>query len=543
MKNKEIAELLKRMGILLEIKGENAFKVRAYYKAADNIAALTEDIAAISDDGRLGDIPGIGQTMVAKIEEWLSTGELVAYRKLIDEIPETLLTIVDIPSIGPKKAKLFFDKLKVASAQELRAAAQDGRLATLPGIQKKTIDNILHGIEVVEKGQARMHRGMADQIVTDVLTALRKLPQVKKIDVAGSYRRGQETIGDLDILVQARQPEIVMEAFTSMAMVSSVQAQGATKSSIRTKQNIQVDLRVVDEQSYGAALLYFTGSKSFNIKLRSVARKNNAKVNEYGIYEVLKNSERRLAGATEKECFQALGLEYVPPEIREELGMQELFSDDRIRSVPALIEAKDIRGEFHVHSTYSDGKNSIAEMAGKARELGYQYLAVSDHSAALRVARGVKPADLRRKKKEIEALNERDNSFRVFMGSEVEIDTNGKLDYNDAILGDLDIVIAAIHSGFRQSPKQLTSRLVNACKNKHVNIIAHPLGVHFGKREPYDIDFDEVCRAAADNNVYLEINSFPIRLDLDSQHVYAARKHGVKFVVNTDAHRVEHMDY
>lgn len=543
MKNKEIADLLRRMGTLLEIKGDNAFKIRAYYKAADNISGLPEDIAVVCAEERLSDIPGIGKTIAEKIAEWLQTGELTAYRKLTAEVPETLLDIVDIPTVGPKKAKLFFDKLKITTVAQLREAATAGRLAELPGIQQKTIDNILHGIGVVAKGMERINRGTADQIAAQIVAALQALSTVKKIDVAGSYRRGRETMGDLDLMVDADDPAEVMRVFTGLPMVEKVQAHGETKSSVRTRQNVQVDLRVVDRKSYGAALLYFTGSKHFNIKLRQIAKRGRMKVNEYGVFKELKTSERKLAGATEQDCLEALGLPYIPPEIREEMGITELFDGDRVRKVPDLIEQRHIKGEFHVHSTYSDGKNTIAEMVAKAKELGYKYLAVSDHSHSLRVARGVSPADLKRKRKEIDALNAKEKSFHVLLGSEVEIDSDGKLDYNERILADLDIVVAAVHSGFQQSSRQLTKRLVNACKNKHVNIIAHPLGVHFGKREPYDVDFDEVCRAAADHNVFLEINSFPIRLDLDSQHVYAARKHGVKFVVNTDAHRTEHMDY
>lgn len=543
MKNKDIADLLRNMGTLLEIKGENAFKIRAYYKAADNIAVLTEDIAVVCEEERLSDIPGVGKTIAEKVGEWLRTGQLKAYHKLTAEVPETLLAVTEIPTVGPKKAKLFFDKLKITSVDDLRQAARAGRLEGLPGIQQKTIDNILHGIEVVEKGMERMNRGTADQIAGEVIAALKEVPGVKRIDVAGSFRRGRETIGDLDLLAEAAEPQKVMDVFTSLPMVSQIQAHGETKSSIRTRQNVQVDLRVVDRDCYGAALLYFTGSKQFNIKLRHIAKKEKMKVNEYGVFKEGTKTERRLAGATEEDCFKVLGLHYVPPELREELGMSELFDGDRARKVPALIEQRQIRGEFHVHSTYSDGKNTVAEMVAKAKALGYKYLAVSDHSQALRVARGVRPEDLRRKRKEIEKLNAQDPSFRVWLGSEVEIDSDGNLDYNEAILADLDVVIAAIHSGFQQSPRQLTDRLVRACRNKHVNMIAHPLGVHFGKREPYEVDFDEVCRAAADNNVFLEINSFPIRLDLDSAHVYAARKHGVKFVINTDAHRAEHMDY
>ncbi|OGX28330.1 MAG: hypothetical protein A2705_03080 [Omnitrophica WOR_2 bacterium RIFCSPHIGHO2_01_FULL_52_10] len=540
MKNQDVADILERMGTLLEIKGEIVFKTRAYYKAAETIAGLPEDIETVRKENRLTEIPGIGKTLAEKISQYLDTGRMKAYEELTKEIPEGLLEVVEIPSVGPKKAKLFFEQLKVKNPQDLRKAIEAGKLAGLPGIQEKTIENIRRGIKIVQQGRERMHLGTATQVAEEFVAALKKLPEVNEIVAAGSLRRGRETVRDIDILIDSTNPQRVMDVFVHLPQVKSVNAHGETKSSILTQNNDQVDIRVVEPRSFGAALLYFTGSKDFNIKLRQIAIKKEMKVSEYGIFFVKGGRERMLAGKTEADCFKALGLPYVPPEMREDFGAEEFFAD---KNVPALVEFKDIQGDLHVHSTWSDGQNTIAEMAHAAAAKGYQYLALSDHSPRLRVAGGVTPEDLKKKKKEIDDLNAGMKDFCVLFGTEVEIDSAGNLDYNNTILSAFDFVIAAIHSGFEQSFGQLTKRLVKVCQNKYVHAIAHPTGVHLGKREPYHFDFQEVCKAAVDNNVCLEINAFPIRLDLNGANVYHARKYGVKFVVDTDAHRVEHMDF
>ena len=540
MKNQDVADILERMGTLLEIKGEIVFKTRAYYKAAETIAGLPEDIETVRKENRLTEIPGIGKTLAEKISQYLDTGRMKAYEELTKEIPEGLLEVVEIPSVGPKKAKLFFEQLKVKNPQDLRKAIEAGKLAGLPGIQEKTIENIRRGIKIVQQGRERMHLGTATQVAEEFVAALKKLPEVNEIVAAGSLRRGRETVRDIDILIDSTNPQRVMDVFVHLPQVKSVNAHGETKSSILTQNNDQVDIRVVEPRSFGAALLYFTGSKDFNIKLRQIAIKKEMKVSEYGIFFVKGGRERMLAGKTEADCFKALGLPYVPPEMREDFGAEEFFAD---KNVPALVELKDIQGDLHVHSTWSDGQNTIAEMAHAAAAKGYQYLALSDHSPRLRVAGGVTPEDLKKKKKEVDDLNAGMKDFCVLFGTEVEIDSAGNLDYNNTILSAFDFVIAAIHSGFEQSSGQLTKRLGKVCQNKYVHAIAHPTGVHLGKREPYHFDVQEVCKAAVDNNVCLEINAFPIRLDLNGANVYHARKYGVKFVVDTDAHRVEHMDF
>jgi len=541
MKNQEIAEIFERMATLLEIKGEIVFKVRAYEKAAETLASLSEPIENVRQENRLAEIPGIGKALQEKIVEYLDTGKISAYAELTKEVPATLLDVVSIPTLGPKKAKLFFEQLKIKDLDDLQKALDENALDGLPGIKEKTIENIRNGLRIIREGQARMNLGLATQIADGIVAALGKLPEVKNIAIAGSLRRFRETIRDIDILIDSSNPKKVMDTFVNLPVVGHINGHGDTKSSILTKENIQVDLRVVEPKSFGAALLYSTGSKNFNVKLRQMAIKKHMKVNEYGIFSGKGGKEKCVASKTEEECFKALGLPYVPPELREDIGEEELFAAGA--QIPVLVELKNIQGELHVHSKYSDGRNTIAEMVEAARRRGYRYLAISDHSPKLIIAGGVSPENLKKKKKEIDALNAQLKGFTVLFGTEVEIDNDGNLDYNDKILSEFDVVIAAIHSGFEQPREQLTRRLVRACQNKYVKLIAHPTGVNLGKRDPYDIDFKEICKVAVDTNTFLEINASPQRLDLNSANVYFARSQGVKFVINTDAHAVNHFDF
>lgn len=539
MKNKEIAQIFKNMARLLEVKGDNIFKIRAYYRTAENILALGQSIEDVKKENRFSSIPGIGKTLQTKIIEFLDTGKISAYERLIKEIPEGILDIIDIPSVGPKKAKLFFDELNVKNPEDLRKAAEEGRLLGLAGIKEKTVENILRGIRILEQGQKRLTIGIATEIANIIINKLTQLPQIRKIKVAGSLRRMKETIGDIDILVDSSNPQKVMETFIRLPQVKRINAQGETKSSVFTHENVQVDLRVVDPKCFGAALLYFTGSKSFNIRLRQMAIKKKMKINEYGVFGIKGKKEHLISAKTEEECFKSIGIDYIPPELREDIGATELFAGGKL---PQLIEHKDIKGDLHVHSNWSDGRDTIDKMLEAAQKRGYQYLAISDHSVRLRVGRGLSEADLINKKKEIERLNAKLKNFWVLFGTEVEIDKDGNLDYNDGILSNFDFVIAAIHTKFDMSKGQMTARLAKTIKNKHVHAIAHPTGRHFGKREPCDIDLKEICKMAADTNTFLEINAFPVRLDLDSSNIYFARKQGVKFTINTDAHDIKQLD-
>ncbi len=539
MQNAEIAAIFFKIAKILEIKGENPFRIRAYESAGQNLEALTEDIITLANENRLTQIPGVGKDLESKIKEFLQSGKIKAFEDLRKTVPLGLLEILNIPSVGPKTAKILYENLKIKGVGDLELKAKSGKLIGLPGIQEKTVENILQGIELLKKGKERMHLGLALSSAEQFLAPLGKLPEVKKISVAGSLRRRKETVRDIDILIVSTQPRKVTNVFTGLPEVKQILAKGETKSSLITKDDIQVDLRVVAEKSFGAALIYFTGSKNFNIKLRRMALKKDLKINEYGVFSAKGKSERYLAGKTEEEIFKLLGLVYIVPELREDRGEIELALKDRL---PELIELKDIKGDFHTHSTYSDGNNSIFDMAQNAIKKGYAYIALTDHSQSLKVAHGLTPADLKRKKKEIERLNKNYKNFRILFGTEIEIDKNGNLDYNDKILAELDIVVAAIHSGFKQSKEQLSKRIVKACKNKHVDIIAHPTGALWGTRAAYELNFDEVFKAAADTHTFLEINSFTNRLDLNDIHCRRAKELGAKLAIGTDAHAAQQLN-
>lgn len=529
MKNLEIANIFRNIAQILEIKGGNVFRIRAYERAAQNLEGLSEDLGHIIGQGRLREIPGIGSDLEAKIREFDKSGKIKAYEELKKTIPPGLLDLLNISSIGPKTAKLLYEQAKVKSVAGLEKAIKKGKLAGIPGIKNKTIENISKGIALFKKGKERMTLAQAVLAAEPFLRALDKLPQVKNISAAGSLRRQKETVRDIDILVASDKPRKVMQAFVDFPAVKQVLAKGDTKSAVRTESGVQIDCRVVERSSFGAALLYFTGSKNFNVKLRRMAIKRGLKINEYGIYR----GRRFICGASENEIFKALGMAYVEPELREDSGEIELALKNRL---PELITAQDIKGDLHVHSKWSDGGNTVEEMAQAAQKLGYAYIAVTDHSQSLKVASGLSPDRLKRKKAEIARVNQKLKNFRVLYATEVDITGDGGIDYSDAVLKEFDIVVAAIHTGFKQPRDKLTARIIRACKNKYVHIIAHPTGKLWGVREPYDLDTDLIFRAAADTNTSLEINAFPQRLDLNSSHCRRAKELGVRFSIDTDAH-------
>ncbi len=543
MGNAEIAGVLRRMGRLLEIEGGNPFRVRSYERAAETLERLDEDVGRLLEEGRLEEVPGIGRTLAAKIAELRATGRLEAYERLSERVPETLLDVIEIPSVGPGKARLFFQRLGVRTIEDLERAAVEGRLDGLPGIREKTVANILAGLRVLHRGRRRMDAARAHAVAEEIIDRLRGRPGVREIVPAGSLRRMCETVGDIDILVVSDRPASVMEAFTGLPQVGRVLSHGETRSSVLTRDDVQVDLRVVDRECFGAALLYFTGSKAFNIRLRQIAQKKGYKLSEYGVFSVEAGREVRRAGRTEAECLRLLGLPEIPPELREEIGEEELFEAHRRPRIPRLVSLDAIQGDLHVHSTWSDGRDSIAEMAAAGRRRGYRYLAVCDHSASLKVAGGLSVEDLDRKREEIAAVNRSLRGFRVLFGTEIEIDKEGGLDYPEDVLERFDVVVAAVHTGFDQDEERITRRLLRACAHPHVHVIAHPTGRHLGKREPCAVDLPALYREAARTGTILEINAFPIRLDLDGASVYQARKAGVRFAVDTDAHAADHLDF
>jgi DNA polymerase (family 10) len=535
MKNLEISALFRDIAKILEIKGENRFRIRAYERAAQNIEGLNEDIEVFIKEGRLKDIPGIGNDLSERIKEFVKSGKVRLYEEIKKSIPEGLLSLLKIPSVGPKTAKLLYDELKVRNISDLERAIKKNKLQGIFGIKEKTIDNISKGIEVLKKGQERMTLAQATQVADEFVNALKKMPEAKKISVAGSLRRQKETVRDIDILIVSLKPKKIMDAFVKLPSVKDILAEGETKSSLRTKDDVQVDCRVVEEKSFGAALLYFTGSKNFNIKLRQLAIRKGLKINEYGVFK----KDRFVAGRAEDEIFKILKMSYIDPELREdngEIALAQKFS------LPHLIEAEDIKGDIHAHSIWSDGGNTIGEMARWAKALGYSYIVITDHSQSLRVANGLNTQALKKKKIEIDQLNMKLKGFRVLFGTEVDIDSNGKLDYKDDVLKDFDLVVAAIHTGFKQPREQITRRLVMACRNRYVHIIAHPTGRLWGVRDAYDIDFDQVLKAAQETNTSLEINSFPQRLDLNDTNCRRAKEVGVRLAIGTDSHSIEQLE-
>ena len=531
MRNSEIAERFQEMASLLEIKGDNPFKVRAYQKAAQNIESLTEELSEIEKRGDLERIPGIGKDLAQKISEMIHSERLGALEDLKKEVPDALLELVAIPGLGPKKAKLLYDKTGIKAMAELEEAARENRLRDLPGFGQKTEQNILAGIELIRRGRERMLLGRALALAQSMIGRLRLMPEIDQISEAGSLRRRKETVRDIDILITSRDPGKVMDAFVTLPEVKEVLARGTTKASVLTREEMQVDLRVVEPDTYGAALAYFTGSKAHNIRLREMANRQGLKVSEYGVFR--EQDEARVAGRTEKEVYRALGLPYIPPELREDRGEIEAAIGNRL---PHLVDLGDIRGDFHCHSRWSDGGHPIREVAEAARRRGYAYIAITDHSQSLGVARGLSPELVERQLQEIAALNGQMKGFTILSGSEVDILKDGSLDLPDEILARLQVVVASVHSAFKQTRETMTARVIRAMRNPYVTILGHPTGRLLGEREAYEIDLEQVIRAASDTGTFLEINSFPQRLDLDDIHCKRAKELGATVAVGTDSH-------
>ncbi len=537
MKNREVAHLLRQIADLLEIKGENVFRIRAYRRAADSIESLAEDIAALTAEGRLTEIPGVGKDLAAKVQEYLQTGQSADLEKLSREIPPSVAELVRIPGVGPKTAKLLFDLLHVDSVSVLEEAAKGGRLLGLPGIKEKTVENILKGIEVVKRGRERMPLGKARALAQEVAAALTSLPEVDEISVAGSLRRMRETVKDIDILVTSTAPRPVMDLFTRLPGVEEVLAKGETKASVRHREGIQIDLRVVEPSCSGAALQYFTGSAAHNIRVRELAVRRGLTVSEYGVFR--ESTGQRIAGATEEEVYRAVGLPYIPPEMREDTGEIEAAREG---TLPRLIEIADIRGDLHAHTEWSDGHHSLEALVEAAIARGYEYIIISDHSQSSTVAGGLTPEELLDQVQKIRALNARYPRFRILAGSECDIRADGTMDFPDEVLAQLDIVVAAVHSRFKQSREEMTARIVKALTHPCVHILAHPTGRLLGERDPYDVDMEAVLTAAAAHGKAVEINSQPPRLDLNDRHARLARERGVPLAIDTDTHTLDQLD-
>jgi len=537
MKQHELAALFSQMADLLEYRGDNPFRIRAYRRAAQNLESFSGDLAHLAQAGRLRELPGIGADLADKITEYLSTGAVAALERLKRTTAPGVLELLEVPGLGPKTAKLLTERLGISTVHQLEEAANAHRLRRLPGFQEKKEQNLLKGIEILKKGRARMHLGIALPLARELLRSLQRVSGVTRISTAGSLRRMKETIGDLDFLVASTSPARVMQMLSRLPLCARVLASGTTKSSILTPDGVQVDVRVVEPDSFGAALQYFTGSKEHNVRLRELAVRQGLKLNEYGVFRLKTN--QRLGGREEAEIYRAVGLPWIAPELREDQGEIDAAKAGRL---PQLVDAKDVRGDFHIHSTWSDGSHQLEELAREGAARGYDYLAICDHSQSLKVAHGMSVARLRQQMEQIRALNRRLRGFRLLMGAEVDILTDGSMDYPGEILASLDFVIGSIHSGFSQSEATLTRRLVTAMRNPYVTLIAHPTGRLMGQRDPYAVDLETVFKAAAETGTALEINAFPRRLDLCDTAARRANALGVTLAISTDTHSLDQLD-
>jgi DNA polymerase (family 10) len=545
MRNREIGALFDEIADILELRGENRFRINAYRRGAQSLTLASRDIDELAHSDALSTIPGIGRDLSAKILEYLETGTISYLEELREETPDVLLEMLRIPGVGPKTAHLIYEELGIESLEDLALAAREHRLRLLPKIKEKTEENILKGIEFLERSGGRIPLGAAHPLASRIVSSLSELDVVEKASFAGSLRRMCETVGDIDILVSSLDPGAVIHSFTNLDIVERVLAEGKTKGSVVTKDHVQVDLRVVPHESYGAALNYFTGSKEHNIRLRELAQQRGMKLNEYGLFEKTRaGGERRTAGASEEEVYEALGLEYIPPEIREDTGEIEASKRGQL---PQLVSMGDIRGDLHVHSDWSDGVSSLEDLALAGRRRGYRYLVVSDHSKSLRIAKGLGEDRLRRQIDEIDRINAKTRGFRLLKGSEVDILPDGSLDMSDTFLSMLDIVIIAVHSRFKMPRDKMTDRVISALENPYASILAHPTGRLIGERDAYQLDMDAVFDAAADSGTAIEINAHPSRLDLDAASARRAAERGVLIAIGTDSHDpsrdFDHMRY
>jgi len=531
MKNKELADIFDRWANILEFMGDNPYHIRAYRNAARLIRDLSEDIEVLAREGKLTKLPGIGQRLQAKILEFLRTGKIEEFEKLKASVPDTIFTLLDIPGVGPKTVKLLYDQLGIRSLEDLKRAIERGDLLKLPGFGPKKVEKIRKGIELFEKASGRILLGIAVFIADGIINQLKEHSAVERISVAGSTRRMKETVGDIDILATGKNLEII-DAFVNLPNVKEVLWKGTKKATVIVEEGEQVDLRVIEPDSYGSALQYFTGSKSHNIHLRTICIKQGYKLNEYGLFK----GDVKIAGRTEEEIYEALGMDMPPPEIREDTGEIEAALEHKL---PELIDYGDIKGDLHIHSNWSDGASTIEEIALKAIEMGYKYIAITEHSKSLRVANGLSEEDLLKRNEEIDRLNKKfQGKIKILKGTEVDILPDGSLDYNDEILSQLDFVVAAIHSRFTQDN---TKRILKAMENPYVNAIAHPTGRVIGQRESYPVDIEAVIKKAAETGTALEINAYYNRLDLKDVHCRLAVKYGAKLVISTDSHHVDHM--
>ena len=535
MNNLQVAQVFTTLADMLEIQGEVIYKILAYRRAAENIASLMRDVNDLRREGQLRSIPGVGQAIAEKLDSLLTTGSFDLLDKARAEVPAGVVELLRVQDVGPRKARLFWKELGITSIAEMEAAAREGKLRNLPGMGAKSEAKILANIQAFKRraSETRMPLGMAFPLSQNILHELMQVPNVLRAASAGSLRRMRETIGDLDFLIAADEAGPVMERFVSLPVVAEIIARGPTKSSVRLTNGAQADLRVLEPARWGTALQYFTGSQAHNVRLREIAQKKGLSLNEYAVTREKDGSE--ILCAEEADVYRALGAPYAPPELREDRGEFE-------RDIPPLITMDDLRGDLQMHTTWSDGKTSVEEMARAARARGYRYILITDHTQSLGVAGGLTPERVRRQRQEIDAANARFKDIRVLQGAEVEVLADGSLDFSDDVLASLDIAIAAMHTGLRQERDKVMLRMMAAIRNPHIDIVAHPSGRLIGERDGADLDWEALFQAAAETRTILEINAQPARLDLNDINARRALEMGCKLSIGTDAHEPGGMD-
>jgi DNA polymerase (family 10) len=535
--NKEIADIFKELADLLDIEGENHFKVRAYRNAARVIESFGRSIFSMVQNGEdLARLPAIGKEIAAKITQIVQTGKLDKLERLKQKIPDGLRQMLSIEGLGPKRVKILYDKLHITNPQMLQDAAASHAISKLPGFGPKTEAKILNGLHLLKQEGIRYLYAEAEPYARQIISYLQKAPTLYSAEAAGSFRRRKDTVGDLDILATAKNPQQVIDHFVKFDQIAKIITAGDTRSTIVLKNALQIDLRVVEPRHYGAALHYFTGSKSHVLALRKKAVERGLKINEYGIFR----GDKKIAGKDETGIYKTFGLSYIEPELRENRGEFEAAASDRL---PRLVSIDDIRGDLHMHSSYSDGTDNIEKIAEYARGMGYSYIALSDHGSTMPLVHGLDSDKFASYIDTIDKLNAQWSDFRILKSMEVDILVDGTLGADDDMLARLDIVIAGIHTHFSLPRDKQTKRLQKAIQNPHINIISHPTGRLIGKRSPMNLDMKQIYEASAEHNVYLEINSQPVRMDLDDIHIKDAKAMGVRFAISTDAHSVSQLGY
>jgi DNA polymerase (family 10) len=536
--NTEISELFKNMADLLDIEGANPFRVRAYRNAARTIQGLSKPVADMIEEGYdLTEIPGIGKDLAGKIEEIVTTGTLAQLEELKKQTSPEVTKLLRIEGLGPQRVQTLHEELGITTLKDLEKAGKQKKIQQLEGFGEKIQDTILEELKrVKEKKEERILLMRAEEIVSPLLKYLKTYKGLEDVTIAGSYRRQKETVGDIDILATGEVGRTIIHHFVNYEDVKDVISQGETRSTVRLRSGLQIDLRVIPGESYGAALLYFTGSKAHNVHLRKMAQENDLKINEYGVFE----GKKQIAGKAEKEIYALFDLPYIPPELREDRGEIETAASGQL---PTLITLDDIRGDLQMHTTASDGKASLHEMAKAAQERGYDYIAITDHSKHVSVAQGLDAKRLAKQLEKIDRLNEQLEGIQVLKSIEVDILKDGSLDLPDDILKELDLTVCSIHSHFKLSEDRQTDRIIRAMDNPYFNIFAHPTGRRLGEREPYKVDLERVMKAALERGCFLELNAHPERLDLNDVSCKMAKDMGVKLSISTDAHRVNELDY